>query len=80
LPVIFEDLLPSYCEVAGISQALGRMSRRVKRNNPLAGGACELIHNYKDLGEDFRSFMPAVREFVADFRRSLTVDRGKTLP
>jgi len=67
LPVIFEDLLPSYCEVAGIGVALERMSRRVKRDNPLAGGERELIRNYGELREDFRCFMPAAREFVADF-------------
>ena len=73
LPVIFEDLLPSYCEVAGISQALERMSRRVKRDNPLADGAYELIHHYADLNEDFRCFMPFVREIVADFIRKCTM-------
>jgi len=67
LPIIFEELLPSYREVAGISLALERMSRRVKRANPLAGGACELTHNYSDLQEDFRCFMPSVRAFAADF-------------
>jgi len=67
LPVIFEELLPSYCEVAGIGVALKRMSYRVKRDNPLAGGELELIRNYAELREDFRCFVPAAREFVADF-------------
>jgi acyl carrier protein phosphodiesterase len=82
LPVIFEELLPSYCEVAGISQALERMSRRVKRDNPLASGASELTHNYADLREDFRCFLQAVREFVADFLGTCTMptSRTNTLP
>ena len=67
LPVIFDDLLPSYGDVAGIGVALERMSRRVRRANPLAGGERELMQNYAELREDFRCFMPAVREFVADF-------------
>ncbi|GFE61247.1 ACP phosphodiesterase [Geobacter sp. AOG2] len=67
LPVIFEDLIPSYCEIAGIGVALERMSRRVKRDNPLAGGEQELIRSFAELREDFRCFMPAAREFVSDF-------------
>lgn len=67
VPVIFEELLPSYREVAGISLALERMSRRVRRDNPLAGGAGELMRNYADLREDFRCFMPLIRESVAAF-------------
>lgn len=35
IPYIFEELLPSYGEVSGIGKALERMSRRVKRANPL---------------------------------------------
>ncbi|QEM68350.1 DUF479 domain-containing protein [Geobacter sp. FeAm09] len=68
LPVIFEELLPSYCEIEGIGLALERMSRRVTRDNPLAGGERELRRNYSGLRDDFRCFLPAVREFVADFR------------
>lgn len=67
LPVIFEDLLPSYCEVAGIGLALERMSRRIKRDNPLAGGEWELMQSYEELREDFSCFMPPAREFVANF-------------
>lgn len=67
LPVIFEELLPSYCEVTGIGVALERMSHRVKRDNPLSSGERELIENYAELREDFRCFVPVAREFVADF-------------
>lgn len=63
---IFEELLPSYGDVSGISNALERMSRRVKRANPLAGGATELLRHYADLQSDFRGFMPLVRRFAAD--------------
>lgn len=73
LPVIFDDLLPSYCDVDGIGVALERMSRRVKRDNPLAGGERELTRNYAGLCEDFHGFMPAVREFVADFLTTSTM-------
>jgi acyl carrier protein phosphodiesterase len=66
VPVIFEELLPSYGEVSGIGTALERMSRRVKRANPLAGGEAELLRNYQELHADFRGFMPLVRRFAED--------------
>ena len=65
--VLFEDLLPSYREVAGIGRALERMARRVRRPNPLAGGEEELVLHYAGLGDDFRRFLPEAREFVAAF-------------
>ena len=67
VPVIFEELLPSYGEVSGIGVALERMSRRVTRVNPLAGGEVELLRHYDELHTDFRGFMPLVRRFAADF-------------
>jgi acyl carrier protein phosphodiesterase len=65
VPVIFEDMLPSYREAEGIGRALARMSTRVKRENPLAGGGTELIRHYEGLHEDFLDFLPAAREFAA---------------
>lgn len=67
VPVIFEILIPSYCEVDGIGLALERMSRRVRRTNPLAGGEKELSHHYAGLRDDFRSFIPEIRQLAADF-------------
>src|SRR6185369_3166766 len=66
VPVIFEELLPSYGSVSGIGTALERMSRRVVRQNPLAGGEAELLHHYDDLRADFRGFMPRARRFAED--------------
>jgi acyl carrier protein phosphodiesterase len=62
--IIFEELLPSYREVSGIGHALERMSRRVRRPNPLASGVVELEKNYAGLRDDFRGFVPAAEEFV----------------
>ena len=69
LPYIFHELLPSYREVEGVGLALERMSRRVKRTNPLAGGAFELVRNYDGLQEDFHNFLPMAREFAQQFVR-----------
>jgi len=66
LPVIFEDMIPSYRETSGVGVALGRMSKRVKRPNPLAGGGGELTRQYEGLHEDFLEFLPEARKFAAD--------------
>jgi len=67
VPIIFEDMIPSYREAGGVGNALERMSRRVKRSNPLAGGGVELARHYEALHEDFLGFLPAAREFSAHF-------------
>jgi acyl carrier protein phosphodiesterase len=67
VPVIFEDLLPSYAEPAGIARALERMSRRVPRSNPLADGGAELVRGYAELEKDFLAFLPAVQQFAQHF-------------
>jgi len=67
VPIIFEELLPSYGTVAGIARALERMSRRVVRENPLAGAESQLELNYEGLRADFRGFLPLVSRFAADF-------------
>jgi acyl carrier protein phosphodiesterase len=66
LPIIFDELLPSYATVSGIGSALQRMSQRVTRINPLAGGEAELVLHYDGLREDFMYFMPLVINFAAE--------------
>jgi len=67
IPVIFEELLPSYSSIDGIGSALTRMSRRVTRPNPLSGGEVELVSHYGELKADFASFTRNAQQFVADF-------------
>lgn len=67
VPIIFDELLPSYLEITGIGRALERMSRRVRRPNPLAGAETELVRLYSGLRQDFSLFMPEASQFVADF-------------
>lgn len=66
VPIIFGELLPSYAEVSGIEAALGRMSRRVRRTNPLAEGSAELTLHYEALQDDFRQFIIEARHFTSD--------------
>lgn len=76
LPVIFDELLPSYHTVDGIGSALERMSRRVRRANPLAGSERELVIHYEQLRNDFRHFFRLAVEFTAtNLERDYTPDR-----
>lgn len=65
LPVIFEDMIPSYLTTDGVTLALTRMSRRITRVNPLARGGDELIRHYDDLHRDFLEFLPSVKEYAS---------------
>lgn len=71
IPVIFEELLPSYGTVEGIGRACSRLSRRITRPNPLAGCEVELSRQHAGLQQDFDGFMPAIRRFVAAELRAL---------
>jgi acyl carrier protein phosphodiesterase len=66
VPVIFEQLLPSYAETKGIESALVRMSRRIPRPTPLAEGRKELLQHYVALKADFESFIVTAMHFSAD--------------
>lgn len=67
LPIVFEEMIPSYLDQDGIATALKRMSRRVRRENPLAAGGEELKRHYLGFGEDFREFLPEARRHAERF-------------
>ncbi len=67
VPKIFDELLPSYDSISGIESALLRMSRRVRRPNPLAEGGAELTIHYEELKADFGRFIVEVQEYTAKF-------------
>lgn len=66
VPLIFDELIPAYLTIDGIGGALERMSRRIGRPNPLAGGAAALAACYPELRADFRRFTPRIRRFAAE--------------
>jgi acyl carrier protein phosphodiesterase len=66
LPMIFDELLPSYGTVTGIGIALGRISRRLKRANPLAGSEAELLRHHAELHKDFMLLTPQLFSFAAE--------------
>jgi acyl carrier protein phosphodiesterase len=63
-----QDWLTSYRDAGAIGVALERMSKRLRRENTLAGSAEELVANYAALEADFRAFFPDVIGFVASTR------------
>lgn len=65
VPIVFDELLPSYTNISGIESALVRMSGRVRRPNPLAEGGAELTIHYKELKADFGRFIIEVQEFTS---------------
>lgn len=71
IPLIFEDFIPSYQNVAGIDYALSRMGQRARQPNPLAGGGEELIHHYQGVREDFLAFLPEVQKEAQAFAETL---------
>lgn len=76
VPFIFDELLPSYATIEGIGSALERMSRRVSRTNPLAGGEGELRRHHGVLERDFREFAPDMIRFAAGLIETLAPPEG----
>lgn len=64
VPLVFDQLLPSYGQIEGIDAALRRMARRLRRPNPLADGAGELIVNYAGLQAHFEQFIVKIADFA----------------
>ena len=58
------DWLGSYAEIRSIRTALDNMGRRLKRKNRLMDSADELEQNYAGLEQDFRAFLPDVKDFA----------------
>ncbi len=63
-----EDWLSSYARIEGIADILVRMSRRVRRPNPLAGGEEELLANPDGFSQDFMSWLQDAQKFVHQWR------------
>lgn len=62
-----EDWLGRYATTDGLAEILGRMSRRARQPNPLAGAAEELLGAEADFAADFAAFLPAARRFAEDW-------------
>lgn len=67
VPAIFGEWIPSYADPEGIGRVLRRMAARVRRPNPLADGAEELLRCYDGLRDDFSRFYPDLMAFAEGF-------------
>jgi acyl carrier protein phosphodiesterase len=76
--MVEQDWLTAYRELRMVDAVLNRMSRRLRRENPLLGSAEELVRNYRELESDFRRFFPELVEFVSagPYKRSRTRGRA----
>lgn len=74
------DRLRSYRELAGVADALGRLSRRlaVRLRRPVAleRAVEDLAAHHAELEADFLEFFPALREHVAAWRDGEGKDEG----
>jgi acyl carrier protein phosphodiesterase len=66
--MIDERWLESYASRAGLADVLTRMSRRVRRPNPLADGMIDLEREAARLDTDFRHFMSDAVAFARAWR------------
>lgn len=73
IPMLFDELMPSYGTAEGIGSALQRISRRIKRSNPLAGGEQELLLHHDDLRDDFRGFTADIFRYAGKIIDSMSV-------
>jgi acyl carrier protein phosphodiesterase len=59
-----EDWLTSYRTREGVDRTLRRLSRRLKRENPLPTAVCQLDEHYQELETDFLVFFPQLMQFA----------------
>ena len=59
-----EDWLVSYRDMEGIDRSLKRLSRRLRRENPLGEAIVLLRTRYEEFESDFESFFPDLAAFT----------------
>ena len=63
-----QDWFLSYVRIEGIADVLARMSRRVRRPNPLAGGEAEFLADAEGFSADFWAWLVDARVFAQEWR------------
>jgi acyl carrier protein phosphodiesterase len=72
------DLLVAYADPAGLARALDGMSRRVRRENPLAAAAADVQRETAGLEADFRALFQATEAHAREVALGLArgAERG----
>lgn len=60
------QVLEAYADANFLIPVLGRLSQRLKRDNPLAEGFSQFLDNQQDLASDFSIFFPEVMSFASE--------------
>nr|WP_277882704.1 acyl carrier protein phosphodiesterase [Oscillatoria sp. FACHB-1406] len=68
--VVLENWLASYQTLAGVNRTLARISRRLKRANPLATASEELAEHYEALEAGFLQFFPEAIAYAEILQKS----------
>ena len=64
-----DNWLVGYSSLGGVETALRGISRRFRRENPVASGARVLLENYAPLQSDFEEFFPQLKEYALTLSR-----------
>lgn len=67
--LVSENWFDMYKSIEGIDYVFNRMSKRVKRENSLAGSVVEITQNYSELEDNFFCFFPEVINFVKQLKQ-----------
>ncbi|NIP39778.1 MAG: DUF479 domain-containing protein [Candidatus Dadabacteria bacterium] len=67
--LVSEDWFTSYKSLEGIGSTLNRMSKRLRRDNSLAGSVDEIAGNYSELEANFFRFFPEAINFVKQLKQ-----------
>ena len=62
--MVREDWLSSYADIEYVATTLGRMSRRLRRANPLVGAEAEFMRDGEAFAADFEDWLSGAHEFV----------------
>ena len=62
--MIRDNWLVGYSRLDGVERALRGISRRFKRENPIASGTTVLLENYAPLRSDFEKFFPQLKDYA----------------
>ena len=74
--MIEEDWLVSYRNIKGVNRSLQRLSRRLRRENPLGEGIVLLRTRYDEFESDFEVFFPDLIEFAQRETRDVVSRRA----
>ena len=77
ISAIIEDRwIERYRSVSGLRVVFEGISRRVKRENPLAGSERELVTHYDEMNEHFNQFFPEIIEYAKSLEKAREAQVG----